>query len=156
MPLLLSYRSGSVSWLAALRRYLVVIAIGNLGWEFGHLPLYTIWEIGTAREIVFAAAHCTGGDILIALSSVVAALVLLGTAAWPNDGFFRVGALAICFGVSYTAFSEWLNTEVRQAWAYSELMPVVWLGPIRIGLSPILQWLVVPTFALWFARNRDL
>ena len=52
-------------WLTALRRYVVVIGLGNLAWEFAQLPLYTIWHEGSLGEIVFAAIHCTGGDLLI-------------------------------------------------------------------------------------------
>jgi hypothetical protein len=35
---------------------------------------------------------------------------------------------------------------------YSELMPVI--PGFGVGWSPILQWLVVPTLALWFAARR--
>lgn len=49
-------------WHAALRRYLAAIAVGNLAWEFLHIPLYTIGRIGTWWEITFAVLHCTGGD----------------------------------------------------------------------------------------------
>ena len=52
---------------------------------------------------------------------------------------------AIMIGITYTVFSEWLNVEVRRSWSYSPAMPVLpWLGA---GLSPILQWLVVPGVA---------
>src|SRR5258707_6409697 len=54
-------------WLIVLRRYLLISAFGNLAWEFAHLPLYTIWQQGTPTDIIFAAVHCTGGDILIAI-----------------------------------------------------------------------------------------
>src|SRR3546814_5165705 len=37
-------------WLAAVRRYLAVIAVGNLLWEFAQLPLYTIWYEGRSEE----------------------------------------------------------------------------------------------------------
>src|SRR3546814_8883510 len=47
----------SGEWLSVLRRYLAVIAVGNLAWEFAQLPLYTIWHGGTPREIAFAALH---------------------------------------------------------------------------------------------------
>ena len=57
--------------LTALRRYFSVIIPANLIWEFAHMPLYTIWNEGTWGEIVFAAVHCTGGDILIAMSALV-------------------------------------------------------------------------------------
>jgi hypothetical protein len=68
-------------WLRALRIYLGVIIAANLTWEFLHLPLYTIWTTGTLGEQVFAAVHCTGGDILIALASLTLALVLAGERA---------------------------------------------------------------------------
>src|SRR3546814_16537515 len=58
--------ASTVDWLTALRRYLVAITVGNLVWEFAHLPLYTIWYEGTPGEILFAVLHCTGGDLLIA------------------------------------------------------------------------------------------
>ena len=47
----------------------------NLVWEVTQLPLYTIFSWGTPREIVFALAHCTVGDVLIAISSFVLGLI---------------------------------------------------------------------------------
>lgn len=134
-----------------LRRYLLVVALGNLAWEFAHMPLYTLWETGTAREIVFAALHCTGGDVLIALSSLAAALLLLGRDAWPRAGYWKVAAAAIVFGIAYTLFSEWLNVQVRETWAYGDLMPVI--PVIEVGLSPIAQWLLLPIVAFWWSDS---
>jgi hypothetical protein len=137
-----------------LRAYLAVIAVGNLAWEALQLPLYTIWRTGTVGENAFAAVHCTLGDLLIALSVLAASLVVLGDRRWPVRRFRRVAALAVGLGVAYTAFSEWLNVVVRASWAYSELMPVVPLpGGFSVGASPLLQWMVVPTLAHWWARR---
>src|SRR3546814_4874136 len=121
-------------WLRALRRYIAVVALANLCWEFGHMPLYTLWETGTASEISFAALHCAGGDILIALASVTLALFLAGQPAWPRSGSRRVIATTVILGLSYTLFSEWLNIEIRQSWAYREAMPVI--PVVDVGLSP--------------------
>jgi len=60
--------------------------------------------------------------------------------------------LAVLFGVSYTVFSEWLNIEVRQAWAYRDAMPVV--PVLGAGLSPVLQWIIVPLAGFWWAVRR--
>ncbi|MBU0726710.1 MAG: hypothetical protein KJ904_05635 [Alphaproteobacteria bacterium] len=138
-------------WLSALRRYIVFIAVANLVWEFAHMPLYTLWETGSTGEIVFAAVHCTGGDILIALSTVMLALFLAGSPAWPAIRTGRVVMLTIAFGLGYTLFSEWLNIEVRQAWAYRDIMPVI--PVIDAGLSPVLQWILVPLAAFRFATR---
>ena len=139
-------------WLGVLRRYLVFAAVTHLAWEAAQLPLYTIWLTGTAGELAFAVLHCTGGDLLIALSTMMLALLLFGGPDWPRADAGRVLAAAILFGVGYTIFSEWLNITVRGAWAYRDLMPVI--PGLDTGLSPFLQWIVVPLAAWSWAIGR--
>lgn len=116
------------------------------------MPLYTIWREGTAEDIIFAGLHCTGGDILIATASLMLALVIAGE-GWPQNSRanLRIAGLAIAFGFGYTIFSEWLNIVVREAWAYSDHMPVI--PVIDAGLSPILQWIFVPAIGFWLATR---
>lgn len=92
--------------------------------------------------------------MLIAGAALVLALLLIGNSGWPARGFGLVAALTVPFGVVYTIFSEWLNRVVREAWAYSDLMPIV--PVIDIGLSPIAQWIVIPTIGFWWARRTIL
>jgi hypothetical protein len=141
------------AWLSGLRIYLGTILMGNLIWETLHLPLYTIWTTGSRGENAFAVYHCTLGDLLIALSALTLALILAGDHAWPRRRFWPVAILAMTFGVGYTAFSEWLNVVVRASWAYSEWMPVITIAGHKFGLSPLLQWIVVPAGAFAFARG---
>ena len=138
-------------WLRALRTYVALIALGNLAWEILHLPLYTIWATGTRGEQAFAVVHCTGGDVLIALAALTLALVIAGERGWP-----AVATLTIVFGVAYTTFSEWHNVYVRRSWAYSEWMPLLRIAGYQIGVSPILQWVVVPGVALWAAARASV
>jgi hypothetical protein len=146
--------TGGSAWLGALRSYLAATAGASLIWEAAHLPLYTLWTVGTPGERAFAILHCSAGDILIATSALVLALVLAGTRAWPRVGFRRVTALTVIFGLAYTAFSEWLNTAVRSTWAYSDLMPVVRFAGLEVGMSPLLQWIAVPALAFTCAWRR--
>ena len=140
-------------WLSALRLYLVGVVLMNLAWETLHLPLYSIWETGTARSRAFAVVHCTGGDVLVALSALALALFVAGDKNWPAARFRPVALFTVLFGVAYTVFSEWLNVVVRAAWAYSAAMPVVPLFGLRIGLSPLAQWLAIPAASLVLARR---
>jgi photosystem II stability/assembly factor-like uncharacterized protein len=138
--------------LAVLRRYLLAVAALNLVWEIVQLPLYTLWREGSAWEVAFAVAHCTGGDVLIATSSLVLALLLFGEHDWPTRGFGRVAAAAILFGAGYTVFSEWLNVEIRGSWGYADSMPTV--PVLGTGLAPLAQWVIVPLTAFrWAHRN---
>jgi hypothetical protein len=139
-------------WLRGLRIYLGCIAIGNLVWESLQLPLYTIWETGTASAQAFAVIHCTLGDVLIALSALALALLLAGDEDWPAGRFRQIAVLAIVFGAAYTVFSEWQNAVVRASWAYSERMPILSLFGLRIGLAPLLQWVAVPSTAFAVAQ----
>jgi hypothetical protein len=139
------------AWLIVLRRYVVAIAFGNLVWEFAQLPLYTIWRDGSAGKILFAALHCTAGDVLIASAALFASLLALADGRWPQKRYRGIATVAVLGGVGYTVYSEWLNTEVRGSWAYSEWMPQ--LPVVGTGLSPLAQWIVVPSLAFWWARR---
>ena len=120
-------------------------AIGHFFWEVAQLPLYTLWRTGTPREIAFALFHCTGGDVLITTATFAVAAALAWHFRWPAFGW-RMAFTAIVLGAGYTIFSEWLNVEIRRSWSYTAAMPV--LPIIGTGLTPLLQWLVVPGLAL--------
>lgn len=143
--------AAAIHWIGILRWYVPLVTLANLAWESLHLPLYTVWSEGTPGYLVFVVLHCTGGDLLIALCALVAALLLTAPPRWPAEGFSRVAAVATVAGIGYTIFSEWLNLVVRKSWQYSELMPVVPL--VDAGLSPLLQWIIVPPASLWLARR---
>ena len=150
-PLAAFRRKRPTGWLGALRIYLSVSLLGHLAWETIQLPLYTIWSSASLGEIAFAVLHCTGGDMLIALATLITSLVVMGDPDWPLKGRRSVAVLTVIGGLAYTIFSEWLNTSVRGAWTYSDLMPTLPL--IGTGLSPLMQWVVVPTAALGMARR---
>jgi len=137
-------------WLRTLRRYLLLVTILNFGWEILQLPLYTIWVTGSMPTIAFAVLHCTAGDALIATLSLTLSLLLIGREDWPLERFSTVALATVLCGISYTAYSEWNNTVVTQTWAYSSAMPRVF----GIGLSPLAQWLLIPSYAFWKMRRR--
>lgn len=141
-----SLRSQPVHLWRVIARYLSVILIGNLIWELAHMPLYTLWYEGSWGEIVYAWLHCTAGDVMIAASALLIAMLIFGR-SWlcSRQTFLRLAILTIVLGVSYTIFSEYLNITIRQSWAYSEQMPVIPL--IDTGLSPLMQWIVLPGLA---------
>ena len=144
--------SCSVDWLTVVRRYLIAATAGNVVWETAQVPLYTVWHTGTTREVVQAIMHCTLGDILIETVTVVAALLSVGSPAWPDQRFGQVLAATVIFAAGYTVYSEYVNTVVRHSWSYTSWMPTLpWLGT---GLAPLAQWMVVPALALVSAHRR--
>jgi hypothetical protein len=61
-----------------------------------------------------------------------------------------VALLATILGAAFTMVSEWVNVEIWRSWAYAPAMPR--LPPLGTGLTPMLQWLVIPSLALGLAR----
>lgn len=139
------------AWAFIALRFVPALATLNLAWEVAQLPLYTLWEQGTPQQVVFAVFHCTLGDVLIGLSALFLALIAIRAGPWPGWRWPELAAAATVIGVGYTGFSEWLNTALRQSWTYSDWMPMLPL--VDIGVSPLLQWVVVPPMALWLARR---
>lgn len=145
------YRS-SHSWRIIGLRYVPALAALNLVWETAHLPLYTLWREASADDIVFAVWHCTLGDVMIGTFALMAALTLMQSGEPSSWRLKVVMSIAVAGSVAYTIFSEWLNVSVRQSWAYSDLMPI--LPPLETGLSPVLQWILIPPVAMAFAAQR--
>ncbi len=131
-------------------RYIGAVAAGNLLWEVLQLPLYTLWWTARPPYLLFAALHCWVGDLLIASFSLFFGIVVAGR-RWPSCNYVLAGAVAVLSGLVYTVFSEWLNVTVRESWAYTAAMPRV--PPLGTGLSPLLQWVIVPIAGFVWAHR---
>lgn len=134
-----------------MRVYLTAIAVGNLLWEAAQLPLYTIWYEGSRSHLLIALFHGTMGDLFISAAALTVSLAVFGDRQWPVLGFRRVAIATVLFGLGYTIYSEWISVVVRHTWAYSSLM--LTLPPFGTGLSPLLEWIIVPILA-FFVTHR--
>lgn len=117
------------------------------------MPLYTIWQSASVGELIYAVVHCTVGDVLIAWGALVLARLVADHDLRPARVYLRVSALATALGLLYTIWSEWLNVHVLKSWAYELAMPVLPL--IGTGVSPMLQWLLLPPLGLWWAWSSE-
>jgi len=147
------YRARSV-WKFILIRFLPLLAALSLAWEAAQLPLYTIWYEAEWSDIAFAVVHCTAGDVLIGLFALF--MMLIVTRAGPIGSWrtAHVTAGIVVLAVSYTVFSEWMNAVIYGHWKYSSLMPL--LPVLGTGLSPLLQWVIVPSVALHMALRLNV
>jgi hypothetical protein len=148
---LLEMRPDTQSGFKVLRRYILASSIGHLIWEFAQLPLFTVWTDGTPFQRLWYPLHCTGGDMIIASMSLLSALLIFGKGLWPQARYWNVALAAFGIGIGYTIYSEWLNVYVRKSWAYSPLMPMI--PGVEIGLTPLLQWIIIPLLAFRLARR---
>lgn len=149
----MNWQTHKDSWSFILKRYLPRLLLLSLVWEILQLPLYTLASDPRAAWVAYAIAHCTLGDAMIGTAALIGALTICRAnepARWPR---VKIVVWMVFFTVIYTILSERYNLA-RSSWAYSPSMPVVpWIG---VGLSPLLQWLLVP-IAVWrWSRPRHL
>jgi hypothetical protein len=144
----------SPPWLATLRRYLLLVVAGNFVWEILQLPGFADWGAGSWRWLAFIVVIGTAGDFLIAVASLVLALIVFGDERWPvaRASYWRVATAASGFGLVYTAYSEWRHAVVLRHWTYSALMPVV--PGLGVGVFPLLQWILVPAAAFYCVARK--
>lgn len=123
----------------------------NLVWEIAHARLYSLWATADRMTIAWSLLHCSMGDVAIALAAFALAGIALRQANWPVFRPWTGGAIVIIGAMAYTAWSEWYNVYQSGSWGYTASMPMIF----GIGLSPLLQWLILPPLltiayrALW-------
>ena len=121
----------------------------NLTWEIAHVRLYTIWAAADGMGVAWALFHCTLGDVVIALVMFVLAGMMLGRADWPVSRPWPGGVIVVIGALAFTAWSEWYNVYRAGNWAYTASMPMIF----GIGLSPLMQWLILPPMIVAMHRR---
>lgn len=112
----------------------------HLTWEIAHVRLYTIWAAADGMSVAWALLHCSLGDVVIALAMFALAGIVLRRADWPASRPWTGGAIVVIGAMTFTAWSEWYNVYRAGNWGYAASMPMI----VGIGLSPLLQWLILP------------
>ncbi len=135
--------------LQRLAAWAVFALVLNFLWELAQLPLYDLSNDPNRARIATYLLHCVLGDVLIATVLFVLTSIVLRSLDRPVANPWRGGALVISLGLAYTVFSEWYNVYETKAWSYAPHMPLIG----GIGLTPLLQWLVVPALMIMAIRR---
>jgi len=123
----------------------------NLTWEIAHVRLYTLWTTSDRLTIARDLLHCSLGDVAIALALFALAGMVLRRADWPASRAWAGGAIVVAGAMAFTAGSEWYNVYRAGNWGYSASMPMIF----GIGLSPLLQWLILPPVLIIAYRRLE-
>ncbi len=118
----------------------VLALVLNLVWEIAHVRLYTLWDTADRMTIAWSVLHCSLGDVVIALSLFALAGIALRLKDWPVFRPIAGGTIVVIGALAFTVWSEWFNVYKIGSWAYTVNMPMIF----GIGLSPLLQWLLLP------------
>ncbi len=125
----------------------------NFFWEVIHTYFYTLKD-SHFDTMLFGWLHCTLGDVMITVGS----FWLVSLRNWNRKWFLSLKGVNfigfIVIGVIYTFFSEWANVQIFKYWSYNETMPLIPLT--KVGLSPVLQWIVIPSVVILLMRHYFL
>jgi len=124
----------------------------NLVWEFLQAPLFVFSQQASVYSLSGCLLFCSGVDSIMTLTAywVMACVVrdrywFLTTTSARWGSFIGV-ALFFAFASEYTAI------HYRNLWEYSPRMPVIPIA--QIGLTPVLQWLLIPPAVLTLVIHR--
>lgn len=120
-------------------------------WEFLQVPTYAGMAELNHWEGVKVCTSATVGDVGFALTAFWVTSAASRTRFWIAAPRVWQIAVFVAVGIGLTVGFEYYYTEVSNRWAYSELMPLV--PPLGTGLSPLLQWIVVPLLVLSLTRR---
>lgn len=127
----------------------------NYPWEFMQVPLYKGMPEAAHWDAIQVCTRATLGDGVIMLLAFWGAALLVHDRWWiarPR----RTPILAmIGIGVAITVLLERLaivSGNPNWGWRYAEAMPIV--PALGIGLTPFLQWLILPLLLVWFVKRQ--
>ncbi len=125
----------------------------NFFWEVAQTYFYTMKD-APFNTMLYGWIHCTLGDVILTMVSFWIVSLISRSRRWllhlspPNFIAF------IMIGVATAVVSERVNVHIFKSWAYNELMPLIpW---IKVGLTPFLQWMVIPPVAILLVRHHLL
>jgi len=124
----------------------------NFVWEMFQIVLYQGMKETPHSEAVLTCTQATLGDVGIALAAFWSVAWLDGGRQWPHrPTAARVAGFAL-IGILVTIAFKLLATRAWKLWSYSQLMPVIPL--LEISLVPLVQWMVLPPFIIWFVHRQ--
>ncbi len=121
-------------------------------WEFVQAPTYVGMTDMTHWDGIKLCMSATFGDVGFALVAFWAASLTAHSRNWINAPATLATAIFLVVGLGLTVGFEYYYTNISLRWTYSELMPLV--PPLGTGLSPLLQWAVIPPAVMWLARRH--
>lgn len=120
-------------------------------WEFLQVPTYAGMADLNHWEGIKICTSATIGDVGFALTAFWVTALAARSRRWIVESKPWQLGLFMAVGIGLTVGFEYYYTEISLRWTYSELMPRV--PPFGTGLSPLIQWIVVPLLVVSLTRR---
>lgn len=125
----------------------------NFVWEIWQAPLFQgmneLTHIETTRQCTLA----TLGDVGILLAAFWTIALIARSRRWMVHPKAMQIAGFIAIGIIVTVVFEALAIHVLNRWQYAAAMPT--LPILGTGITPVLQWLIIPPIIVFMVRHRS-
>lgn len=123
----------------------------NFVWEIWQLPLFQSMNELTHFQVTLHCTRAALGDVVILLVAFWVIALTAKSRNWITHPKTIQVAGFIAVGVIITVIVETIAIDVLNRWQYTIAMPILPL--LNIGITPILQWLVIPPIIVFMMRN---
>ena len=124
----------------------------NFTWEILQGGLYLGFNELSYKEGVKYCAQATFADTGIILASFWLVAWFDGGRNWPlRPGTAQIVGFTL-IGLVATVVLEILSTHVWNRWSYEKSMPLIPI--LDVGMTPFLQWVLLPPLTIWFVRRQ--
>lgn len=120
----------------------------HFAWEMGHASLFAPMDRLPFWQATAWCTRAAGWDVVISAAAYLAAVLATKNLLWPRERMRWPIAIYFLVGLAITiAIERWAVSAGR--WQYREAMPTI----AGIGLTPLLQWILIPAVILLIARK---
>ena len=121
-------------------------------WEFVQAPTYAGMIELNHWDGIKLCMSATFGDVGFTLLAYGITTFFARSRSWVLRPTPKDILIFLSVGITLTVGFEYYYTNISLRWTYSELMPLV--PPFGTGLSPLLQWIILPILVLWFTQRQ--
>ena len=122
-------------------------------WEMVQAPLYSNMRQVSHAAAIAICAGATAGDVGIAFVAYAAGALGQRDPIWILHPMARGSWVYLLSGIGITLLFEYLWAGPEGRWIYAPNMPIV--PVLGVGLSPLLQWLLLPPLAAWLTFRHS-
>ena len=134
---------------------LIFALLLNYPWEFLQAPFFEGMAVASHWDAVKVCTRGAVGDAVIMLLAYWSVSVASSDRLWFRTrsrvqmlGLIAAGVI-ITVGIEHFATQ---STNPAWGWRYADTMPTV--PVVGVGLTPLLQWILLPPLAIWFVRRQ--